>query len=1054
LNTFHNRGFGRCWLFKWTMAGVAAVCLSVLASALDQNRMISQYMRNSWGTEQGFKGGSVSALAQTTDGYLWIGTEKGLVRFDGLNFRQFEQANPSFSIGPVQTLLADGQGNLWILLRSTKLLRYRDGKFELSRGEAENGITAIGQGARNTILLSSVVMGTLTYSGERFESVSSKPGSANSPATSGAETPDERSTHLSWSVGLVPNRAAEPNSAVISMAETTDGKIWLGTRDKGLFYINEGRVFTAGEGLQNTKITCLLPLDNGELWIGTERGVQKWNGMKLTLAGVPSSLRRAQVLAMIRDRDSNIWIGKAGGLVRVNGVGVSIDEGRPHNSGPVTALFEDREGNLWVGSPRGIERLRSNAFVTYSVADLQSGSSGPVYVDQQGRAWFAPFEGGLHWLKDGKSGSVTNDHLSQDVVYSITGSRDELWIGRRRGGLTHLRYTGGSITTKTYTQADGLAQNGVYAVYQSRDGPVWAATLSGGVSEFRDHHFTTYTTANGMSSNTVYSIAESPDRTMWFGTPNGLTALSKGQWRVYTVRDGLPGDGVNCLLSDSTGVMWIGTGNGLAFLRSGHVQVPSGTPSSLHEQILGIAEDRNGRLWIATSNHVLAAERDKLRGNELSSSDVREYGLEDGLLGTEGVKRHYSVFADPFGRVWFSMNRGVSVVDPARAGTNSAPAIVQIEGLSADGNASDLQQPVRIPPGGHKVTIRYSGLSLSVPERVRFKYKLDEFDQGWSDPVSTREAVYTNLSAGSYRFRVIASNSDGLWNGSESSIPFTIDPAFWQTWWFRFSCTMVIGLTVVFFYRLRLYHLTKEMNVRFEERLAERTRIAQDLHDTLLQGFLSASMQLHVAAEQIPTDSPAGPLVSRVLELMKQVIDEGRATLKGLRSPIGGPHDLAQSFSGIQYELAPEESIDYRVTVEGPFRALHPVIRDEIYHIGREALVNAFRHSGANTIEVELQYGLKQLRILVRDDGRGIDPDLLRSGREGHWGICGMRERAEEIGARLKLWSRARAGTEVELSIPGHIAYESQYSQRPRSWLAKFYSRKIQQDGAEISNKD
>jgi signal transduction histidine kinase len=248
----------------------------------------------------------------------------------------------------------------------------------------------------------------------------------------------------------------------------------------------------------------------------------------------------------------------------------------------------------------------------------------------------------------------------------------------------------------------------------------------------------------------------------------------------------------------------------------------------------------------------------------------------------------------------------------------------------------------------------------------------------------------------------------------------------------------------------RMIQLTQEsMNMRFEERLAERTRIAQDLHDTLLQGFLSASMQLHVAARQIPADAPAKPRVTRVLELMSQVIEEGRTTLKGLRSTDSSSRDLVQSFSAIQAELPGRRHIDYRVTVEGQSRPLHPVIRDEIYHISREALLNAFRHSQANRIEVELEYGLKQLRVLVRDDGRGIDAQVLRSGREGHWGISGMRERAEEMGASLKLFSRAGAGTEVELSVPGRIAYESNSSQRSGGWFGRFFRRGPDQNGSE-----
>ena len=1035
-------------LLQRAITGLALLCFATPAQAIDPLRMISQYMRERWGSERGFTGGTVSAIAQTTDGYLWIGTETGLVRFDGLNFRLFQQASPgTFPVGPVQGLVADAEANLWVLLKNTKILRYHDGKFELGREDAEFGVTAISRRSNGAALFSSLAYGTLTYKGGRFAILPSPPGELpKSAATPTSETTD--SSHLSWANILTSacrecsHFFAEPNSAVTSMTETTDGKVWLGTRDKGLFYMTEGRVFAVGNRLPGSKITCLLRLENGELWIGTEKGVLHWNGAALTPEGVPSSLRHTQALAMIRDGDSNIWVGTAGGLTRVNGDEVSLDEGR-ETAGPVTAIYEDREGDLWVGSPRGIERLRDSAFVTYSVGDLQSESSGPVYVDQEGRAWFAPFQGGLHWLKGEKSGSVTNDGLSQDVVYSIAGGKSELWIGRQQSGLTHLRYGDSSISTETYTQEDGLAQNNVYAVHQSHDGTVWAGTLSGGVSEYTNHHFTTYTTANGLASNTVTAIAESPDDTMWFATPNGLSALSKGQWRVFGVREGMPSDDVNCLLWDSVGTLWIGTASGLAFLNSGHVQVPSQAPAYLHEQILGIAEGRSGRLWIATSNHVLAVRRDKLVVGALSSADVREYGLEDGLLGTEGVKRHQSVFADPFGRVWFSMNRGLSVVDTARAAGSSAPAIVRIEGLTVDGNGSDLRRPVRIPPGSHRVTFLYSGLSLSVPERVRFKYKLDRFDQGWSEPVSTREAVYTNLSHGSYRFHVKASNSDGLWNGSESSIAFTIEPAFWQTWWFRLTSGVTMALVILAYTRLRMHILTQQLNVRFEERLAERTRIARELHDTLLQGFHGLLLRFQAVSNLLPErPAEAKQRLESAIDQAAQTITEGRDAVQELRSSTVVTNDLAFAVSALGEELAADEtnqnSAAFRVEVEGTPRNLHPILRDEVYRIAGEAMRNAFRHAQARQIEVEIRYEERQLRLRVRDDGKGVDPKLLHEeGRPGHWGLNGMHERARLVGAHLDVWSKLDSGTEVELSVPASIAYAISTAHRRWWWAGK-----------------
>jgi signal transduction histidine kinase len=260
-------------------------------------------------------------------------------------------------------------------------------------------------------------------------------------------------------------------------------------------------------------------------------------------------------------------------------------------------------------------------------------------------------------------------------------------------------------------------------------------------------------------------------------------------------------------------------------------------------------------------------------------------------------------------------------------------------------------------------------------------------------------------------------------------------PPFWRTWWFR-VLLLLAGVVVLFaLYRFHLHRVRTQLNLRFEERLAERTRIAQDLHDTLLQGVISASMQLHVANEQLPGDSPAKPIVGRVMELMGQVVEDGRDAVRGLRSTSENADDLEASFAEVGKQFTANGSGDYRVIVEGTQRQLQPIIRDEVYRIGREALVNAFRHSQANKIEVELEYSTKRLRVLIRDDGAGIDPKVLHSGRDGHWGLAGMRERAESIGARFRVWSRAHAGTEVELSIPSHIAF---VFPPPAGWFSWF----------------
>jgi signal transduction histidine kinase len=371
------------------------------------------------------------------------------------------------------------------------------------------------------------------------------------------------------------------------------------------------------------------------------------------------------------------------------------------------------------------------------------------------------------------------------------------------------------------------------------------------------------------------------------------------------------------------------------------------------------------------------------------------------------------------------------------------PSLTHIESLSADGNSVRLDTAADLPSSTHRLTFNYAGLSLAVPDHVRFRYRLDNFDRDWSDPVPLRQAVYTNLAPGNYRFRVLSSSTEGEWSGQEATYNFTVAPALWQTWWFQLALAVAFGLLATLIFHLRMRQMTERLNLRFEERLAERTRIAQELHDTLLQGFLSASMQLHVAAEQLPPDSPVRPSLDHILGLMQQVNQEGRNTLRGLRSD-SGALTIEQFFSHVPQDLPPQSSANhpaFRVIVQGQPRALHPVILDEVCRIGREAIFNAFLHARATRIEVEIEYTTGHLHILVRDDGIGIDPEILRSGREGHWGLIGMRERAHRIGATLKLFSRAEAGTEVELAIPGHIAYRNPTSSL-RNRLAALWSRK------------
>ena len=1008
-NSFPNRSnYGGAPLTRLLGAIVACACFLSTASAIDPDRAMSQYVHDQWGTEQGFPKGPVYAIDQSGDGYLWIGTDAGLVRFDGWNFRLVKDDSGAFTIGSILGLKSDDHGCLWVRLQDLSILRYCNGVFERPSPDEQlyTRIETMSQSNRGELMVWKAEEGAYGFRQGNFERFAA---------------------------------AAElPPSPVISIAQMPGGDVWMGTRDAGLFRDSKGKTTSIRSGLPDLKVNCLLADGDRSLWVGTDDGVVRWDGEKISAAGLPDSLRHFQALSIIADRDRNIWVGTdSRGVLRLNSKGVA----RFDVSESMTALFEDREGSLWIGHADGIERLRDSAFVTYSLPEgVPTDGSNPVYVDSEGRAWFPPVTGGLWWIRDGRHGRITADGLNQDVVYSVAGDARAVWVGRQHGGLTELGFGDPSFRVKTYTRREGLAQDSIYSVYVTRDGTVWAGTLSAGVSRLRDGRFTNFTVADGLASNTVVSVLEGSDGTMWFATPSGLSALTLQHWEIFRTAEGLPSENVNCLFEDSTGVLWVGTATGIAFRTGATFHVPASVPSQLRGQILGIGEDKFGWLWLATSSGVLRVNRQKLLEGTLTDGDFRDYGLADGLRGLEGVKRHKSVVADSTGRIWISLNRGISVVDPARLTRNSAPALPRLQSISADGVPIRLEPSLHIPGGHQRITFAYTGLSLSVPDRVRYRYRLDGFDRSWSEPTSAREAVYTNLPPGRYGFHVMATNPDGAWSVDKGDLDFDVDPLFWQTLWFRVGVVIACLAAVLASYRIRLHQMTRRINIRFQERLAERTRIAQELHDTLLQGFLSASMQVHVAADGLPEDSRVKPTLTRALQLMAQVIDEGRNAVRGLRSSQSASLDLEHAFSRVPQEIAgggpPGEKVDFRVIVDGEQRPLHPVLRDEVYRIGREALINAFRHARAKKIELELEYSPNRLRILVRDDGCGIDPHVLETGREGHWGLSGMRERADRIGAQLHVLSNISAGTEIQLSVPGHVAFQGR-SRHKSSWFGR-----------------
>ena len=373
---------------------------------------------------------------------------------------------------------------------------------------------------------------------------------------------------------------------------------------------------------------------------------------------------------------------------------------------------------------------------------------------------------------------------------------------------------------------------------------------------------------------------------------------------------------------------------------------------------------------------------------------------------------------------------GVSVIDPRHLLVNRLPPPVQIEQITADHKTYDANPDsngrVSLPPRVRDLQIDYTALSFVAPEKVLFRYKLEGWDRDWQDVGTRRLAFYSNLPPRNYHIRVMACNNSGVWNEAGASLDFSVAPAYYQTTWFRLACVAAFLALLWGIYQLRLRQLAREFNLRLDERVSERTRIARELHDSLLQNVQGLILKIHAIAKRMPAADSTRQDIEKTLDFADQVLAEGRERVRHLRTSTVGFGELPKAFQQVVEKAAPNRSSMFKTVVEGTVLELHPIIREETYAIGREALINALAHSQARKIEAEITYDSREFRVRIRDDGRGIDPDVLeKGGRADHWGLQGMRERADRIGGKLELWSRQGSGTEVELTVPAATAYRS-----------------------------
>jgi ligand-binding sensor domain-containing protein/two-component sensor histidine kinase len=973
------------------VVGVFAVGLAMLipaAHALDPARPLRTYIHSSWQPDDGLPQSYVQSIVQTRDGYLWLATQAGLVRFDGVNFTVFDTQNtPQITENNIQVLYEDRDANLWIGTDGGGLVRFKDNKF--------TGYT-IADGLADDI--------------------------------------------------------------VEAIYEDHSGSLWIGTL-KGLTRFSQGVFtrYTVRDGLANGSVLSICESSDGSIWVGTEGGLSRMVDGRFTTFNKKDGLPDDLVRSVVQDRAGNLWLATRQGLAQFSGGkfnAYSVADGLPSNS--VTAICEDSNGSMWVGTLSGLARRSGGRFETDPAQSaLTPNGIAAICEDREGSLWLGTYGDGLQCLKNGKLTAYTSDNgLSNDVAQAVfQDSKGSVWIGTR-SGLNCL--ANGKF--RTFTTKDGLCDNWVLSIAEDPGGDLWLGTSSG-MSRYSHGRFTSYRTAQGLSYDTVLSICPgSGSGVLWIGTASGLCTYDRNRFSIYTIRDGLPSNSISCLLQGPDNVLWIGTdGGGLSRLQNGAFTnfatadglcsggvlslyrdqdsrlwigtagglnlfqngkfsaftMRDGLPSNVVYQIL---EGAGGILWMSSDKGIFSAGKTELldyAAGKATSISCLTYGAAEGMKSSEcngGFQPAGCKTTD--GKLWFPTMKGVAVVDPQRVWTNRLPAPAVIEGLAIDGSATEPRDGLRIHPGTQKFEFHYAGLSFVAPRKVRFKYKLSGFDQDWVDAGTRRDASYTNISPGHYRFSVIASNNDGVWSQAPATLDFYLEPYFYQTYWFYSGCALLLGLAALSLYRLRL----RQVRSRFSAVLQERNRIAREIHDTLAHGFAGISMQLESVDETMAT----APDLARVhldnaRRLARTSLAEARRSVMDLRSAALESGNLGTALAQAAQQIS--TAVPIEVSTSGRPVPLPLTMENSLLQIGREAMTNAIKHAGARRVRVELAFQPQHVRLSVLDDGCGFDPLAARPA-EPRFGLATMRERAAQMGADLRIQSIPGQGTDVIITAP------------------------------------
>jgi signal transduction histidine kinase/ligand-binding sensor domain-containing protein len=974
------------------------------AFALNPERHISQYGHTAWRVQDGFFGAPVRSVTQTTDGYIWVGTEAGLFRFDGVRYVSWSsQQGEQLPSNVITALLGARDGSLWIGTdaglahwANQRLITYpKEGGFVssiLQDAQGEIWMTRTRHGDNTQPLCQVASAGVRCYGNE--DGVPAFVAGAIAQDHSGNFWIGGDTTLLRWRPGsstiyrpkgLRSNAGAD---GVEALSVAADGSLLVGMaptgRGLGLQHLVDGTLksFVAQNlNSESLEVSAVLEDQQNSVWVATfNQGIYKIRGNNVDHYRATDGLSSDFVLKFYKDREGNLWVATAKGLDCFRDLRVTSFSAREGlSTDAVDSVLASRDGAIWIGNASNLDVLGPGGEPSQVGKALHGHQVTSLLEDHAGRLW-AGIDNTLSIYQGKEFSQIKREDGSPiGMVMGLTeDSENNVWAETVGPPVTLIRIRDRKVQEEFPAPQMPLARK-IVADPQSG---IWLGLLNGDLARYRSGKTEIFRFTHYPDSRVNQLIARY-DGSILGATAFGVVGWKNEKKQVLTVRNGLPCNNVHALISDNHGDLWLHAQCGLIQIANSEVQ--------------RWGENPEGRL------------------------QVRVFDGSDGVQPGQG---HFNASArSPDGRLWFANGSVLQMVDPAHLAGNAVAPPVHINAIIADRKSYSPQELLSLPPLMRDLEIDYTALSFIVPQKVFFRYMLEGHDASWQEPGTRRQAFYSDLRPGHYRFRVIACNNDGVWNEAGATLNFNVVPAWYQTNWFRFLSAFAVLFVTWSLYRLRLRQMTASTSARFDERLAERTRMARELHDTFLQTVQGSKLVADDALERSNDRVRMHQALEQLSVWLAQAIQEGRAALNSLRTSTTQRNDLADALHRATENGFVPRTIAIKFAAVGDARDMHPVVRDEVYRIGYEAIRNACLHSSATQLEIELRYS-HELTLRVGDNGIGIDPAIAEKGKDGHFGLQGMRERAARIGGKLTVITSA-FGTEIKLIVPGGIIFRT-----------------------------